>query len=270
MRLLRLVCLVTIAFSLQVLPTWANPPVGKQWLQTFQDEFDGSTLNRQKWATTYPNGRHTNVSNHEQQWYVDDALMVKDGHLYITATRQEKTIHPEYHYVSGLITSHDSFAQQYGYFETRAQIPKGEGMWPAFWMLPIHNQDFPENHDFPEIDILESFGTRTQQPYQTYFTWNKSAKTHKFMTITNTTTDLSEDFHTYGVYWTKDVIQWFIDDKPVAETKELVSHVPEYLLLNLALQADTVNHSNVANNIALNSGKPASYIIDYVRAYQEK
>lgn len=269
MRLLRFISLVLTVFWMQSLPSWADPPSGKKWIQSFQEEFNGTHLNRHKWSTSYSDGRRTNVSNHEQQWYVDEALMVKDGHLSITA-RKGKTIHPEYHYVSGLITTHNSFAQQYGYFEMRAQIPKGEGMWPAFWMLPINNLNFPENHDFPEIDIMESFGTRTQQPFQTYFAWDQTAKVQEFMTITKSPIDLSDNFHTYGVYWAKDVIQWFIDDKQVAETKELVSHVPEYLLLNLALQADTVYHSNVADNVALNSGKSASYVIDYVRAYKQK
>ena len=96
MRLLRFVCLVLTLLWIQPLPIRADPPSGKRWVKTFQEEFNGTHLNRRKWSTTYADGRHTNVSNHEQQWYVDEALLVKDGHLTITA-RQGKTIHPEYH-----------------------------------------------------------------------------------------------------------------------------------------------------------------------------
>ena len=58
--------------------------------------------------------------------------------LSITARRtpedlREVLFHNEY--ISGMLTTQNSFAQKYGYFEIRSKIPVGVAVWPAFWML---------------------------------------------------------------------------------------------------------------------------------------
>ena len=34
-------------------------------------------------------------------------------------------------YTSGMLSSRDSFAQTYGYFEIKCEMPEGQGTWPA-------------------------------------------------------------------------------------------------------------------------------------------
>ena len=43
-----------------------------------------------------------------------------------------------YPYTSGHLNSWHSFSQQYGYFEISAKMPDGQGLWPAFWLLPMN------------------------------------------------------------------------------------------------------------------------------------
>ncbi len=55
-------------------------------------------------------------------------------------------------YISGILTTQGRFSQKYGYFEIRAKIPVGVGVWPAFWML-ADDGGWP-----PEVDIMEGRG----------------------------------------------------------------------------------------------------------------
>ena len=57
-------------------------------------------------------------------------------------------------YISGILTTQSRFSQKYGYFEIRAKIPVGIGVWPAFWML-ADDGGWP-----PEIDVMEGRGQR--------------------------------------------------------------------------------------------------------------
>jgi hypothetical protein len=146
---------------------------------TFQDEFDDFSLFDEnsfagRWRTQFGYGGPTAVesrslvSNGERQAYVDrafrgvgaatinvDPFRVANGVLTITAekaTPSTKAAIWGLDYTSGMIASRFSFAQRYGYFEMRAALPVGKGLWPAFWLLPI-DKSWP-----PEIDIVEAIG----------------------------------------------------------------------------------------------------------------
>jgi len=58
--------------------------------------------------------------------------------------------------LSSVDADHNGFAQQYGYFEIRCQMPdSGNGAWPAFWLVP-NNFGISTNH--LEVDIFEWYG----------------------------------------------------------------------------------------------------------------
>ena len=151
--------------------------------RTFHDDFDQHPLLNGGWVPHYAGagslpesfyaggegsvlGRKTKY-NGEQQIYVDpgyegrgmvplglNPFKVRDGVLSIVASRipsdlKEMLFSNEY--VSGVLTTQKSFSQKYGYFEIRAKIPLGTGVWPAFWLL-ANDGGWP-----PEIDG----GTRT-------------------------------------------------------------------------------------------------------------
>lgn len=133
---------------------------------TFDDEFDnfsaaaGSTdlskpLNA-TWQTQFFWGARYFGSNGEQQYYSDSTtgtnpFSLQNGALDITAAPGSNPAGQPYN--SGMINSYHSFSQTYGYFEMRAKLPEGQGMWPAFWLLP-------ENGGTGEIDAMEAFGAK--------------------------------------------------------------------------------------------------------------
>jgi beta-glucanase (GH16 family) len=133
-----------------------------------------------------------------------------------------------YKYMSGRLNSRASLAQTYGYFEARAKVPSGDGLWPAFWMLPARG-GWP-----PEIDIFEVLGRDPSVVYHSIHTgvWSKPNHfTHKYQTD-----DLSKDYHTYGVWWDRDVIRFYLDDTFVTQydTPRQLNQ-PCYLIINLAV-----------------------------------
>lgn len=225
---------------------------------TFADEFDtlssspdGSTG---LWKTSYAWGNRTLGSNGEQQYYSDssvgiDPFTVSDGVLDITAAPGPNPLNLPY--VSGAITTETSFSQLYGYFEIRAEMPAGQGLWPAFWLLPA-DLGWP-----PELDIVEVLG---HDPTTLYFS------THSTVQATEGTTlkvaDVSEGFHTYGAMWGPEQVTMYIDGIEVASMATPADmHDEMYMLVNLAVGGYWPGLPDSTTPF------PAHMLVDYVHAY---
>ncbi|MGO4705710.1 family 16 glycosylhydrolase [Microvirga sp. 2MCAF38] len=218
------------------------------------------------WDTGYPwtaaNGG-TNESNNEQQWYINanysatqglGTYKINNGAMNITAAPTPTSIKPfvnGYNYTSGMITTNHSFSQTYGYFEMRAQLPAGQGLWPAFWLLRT-DYSWP-----PEIDIMEVIGSQPNVLNTTvHYGNNQSMGTE--INVSGMTTG----FHTYGVDWQKDTITWYFDGQKVFQTATPAGmDKPMYMLANLAVGGDWPGSPNGSTSF------PATMQIDYIRAY---
>ena len=225
---------------------------------TFQDEFttlsassDGSTG---LWQTSLDYGNRTLGSNGEQQYYSDrsvgvDPFTIQNGVLNITAQPGSNPLGLPYN--SGAIISKASFSQLYGYFEIRAQMPAGQGLWPAFWLLPADGS-WP-----PELDVFESLG---HDPNTLYFS------THSTVQETQGTTlpvaNVSDGFHTYGAMWGPAHVTMYIDGIEVAQMPTPDDmHKPMYMLANLAVGGYWPGAPDSTTPF------PAHLLIDYVHAY---
>jgi beta-glucanase (GH16 family) len=236
---------------------------------TFADHFDRLSLSDDggTWDTRHwwaPEKGATLTENGEKQWYINpsydptamvDPFSVDDGVLTITAQKTPEAIRPVidgYEYTSGMLTTHSSFAQTYGYFEIRADMPDERGTWPAFWLLPADGS-WP-----PELDVVEMRG---QDPNTVHVTVH-SNETGKRTSISNAVTvDDTGGFHNYGVLWTPEKIVWYFDDVAVASADTPSDmHDPMYMIVNLAV-------GGVAGtpDTGLNDG--AELKVDYIRAY---
>ncbi len=169
-------------------------------------------------------------------------------------------------YLSGVITSYNSFRFLYGKVEMRARMPAGNGLWSAFWLLnAYYNQDQPED---PEIDIIEALGDRTTIAHQAYhyktdpngdgqFEGSKSVENQSFIN------DFSADFHTYAVEWSKGLIVWFVDGVEVKRVEgDIVSDEQMYVIANLAVGGWFPGPADETTPF------PAKFEIDYIRVYQ--
>jgi beta-glucanase (GH16 family) len=243
--------LATLVALVSAVPCVAQQKPG--WKLTFHDEFDGTSLDLSQWNPQDPWGR---VRNSELQAYVKDALVVHDGILHITAQKRAA----EYggamrQYTSGMMTTYGKFAQKYGWFEIRCRVPKGNGLWPAFWMLP-EPLGWP-----PEIDVVENLGQDTGVAYFTNHFTGSDGKHGSKGSGKVATPDLSADFHIYAVEWTQQAIVWYLDGVEKFRSGQGVTQQPMYLLVNLAIGG---NWPVPPDQTTI---WPASFDVDYVRVY---
>ncbi|RVU15952.1 family 16 glycosylhydrolase [Methylobacterium oryzihabitans] len=236
---------------------------------TFADEFNGSSLDKGKWGTGYSWGAangSTNSGTGEIQWYINDdyaptaglgTYTVGNGVLDIKeapASAATQALVNGHRFTSGMINSAESFTQTYGYFEMRADIPSGPGMWPAFWLLPERGA-WP-----PELDVMEVV---TSSP-DTLITTLHSGSGDSGMTQghTNLSGLSSGGMHTYGVDWQPDTVTWYLDGREVFQAATPADmHQPMYMLANLAAGGPWAGQPDGSTNHML---------IDYIRAYSEK
>jgi beta-glucanase (GH16 family) len=179
---------------------------------TWQDEFNGGAgapIDSGKWKFDIGG---SGWGNNEQQYYTNSTSNVAQdgqGHLAITARRENPANYQCHYgtcqYTSGRILTADKFSQRYGRFEASIKIPKGQGIWPAFWMLGGNN--WPTTG---EIDIMENVGNQPNTVYGTVHGPGYSGA-EGIGGNRNIGTPLSNAFHTYAVEWSPNLIVWFLD-----------------------------------------------------------
>lgn len=229
-----------------------------QWELTFSDEFDGDKLDLDKWTPKDPWGV---VRNDELQAYIEKAFTISDGILHI---RCEDI--PAYYdgakrdYRSGMMSTTGKFAQKYGRFEIRCRVPKGQGLWPAFWMLP-EPPAWP-----PEIDVLEILGHEPDRVYMTNHWVNPAKPDGNSLSKSGEYkgADFSKDFHTVAVEWESGEIRWYVDGILRHRSDKGVPDQPMFLLVNLAVGGDWAKAPTKETVF------PADFEIDYVRVWKRK
>lgn len=241
----------------------------------FSEEFDSNDLDQSYWSTCYDwklptETGCTNHGNFERQWYTDDQLSVENGVLHITAIKKPVDVVVNKHvksfdYQSGMINSGSgnssgivNWSGVYGYYEAKIKFDKGQGVWPAFWLLPT-NRQWP-----PEIDIMEFVGSKPGEILQTLH-WDKDGKPQKKTSVTRNVEDYSANWHTYSVNWQPDRIDWFIDGNITSSyTGPNIPDEPMEIILNLAIGGTLPGDPDNTTDF------PVSMTVDYVRVYQSE
>lgn len=239
------------------LSLFADPENSSDWELTFVDEFDGEKIDYEKWTPKDPWGV---VRNDELQAYILKAFELKDGILRIRCEDE-----PAFYdgakrdYRSGMMTTSGKFSQSYGRFEVRCKVPRGRGLWPAFWMLP----DPPAWP--PEIDVLELLGQEPDKLYMSHHWPNPADPGGDSLSQTGEYqgTDFSDGFHSFAVEWEKDEIRWYVDGTERHRSNESIPHGPMFLLLNLAV-------GGWAELPTPDTVFPAFFEVDYVKVWKRK
>jgi len=244
----------------------------------WSDEFDGpagSSFDATKWVAETGGG---GWGNQEREFYTtrtENVALDGNGHLVITALAEPATTtdtcwYGICRYTSARIKTKGLFAQTYGRFEARIRIPRGQGLWPAFWMLGdnIDRVGWPMSG---EIDIMENIG---REPTTVHGTMHGPGYSGAGIggSISLSGGAFADDFHRYAVEWTPGRIKWFVDDTAYfqttpasipANTTWVFDH-PFFLLLNVAVGGGWPNDPDATTTF------PQRMVVDYVRVYKAK
>ncbi|MFF1298605.1 MULTISPECIES: ricin-type beta-trefoil lectin domain protein [unclassified Streptomyces] len=214
----------------------------------FSDTFDGaagSAVNSSRWSLETGD----NVNNHERQYYTsgtNNAALDGQGHLVITAKKENPANYQCWYgtcqYTSARMNTSGKFSAQYGHVEARMKVPRGQGMWPAFWMLgtDIGSVGWPNSG---EIDVMENVGYEPSTVHGTIHGpgYSGSAGIGSGYTLPNGQA-FADAFHTFAVDWAPNSIKWSVDGV-VYQTRTPADvggntwafNKPFFLILNLAV-----------------------------------
>jgi beta-glucanase (GH16 family) len=137
---------------------------------------------------------------------------------------------------SGVIATVDGngngFAQQYGYFEMKANFPAGVGTWPAFWLL--NQAALTQHQPAGEIDVVESYMQFPTYINTTLHNWTPPASTPAYQQAS--VSNLSVGFHTFGMLWTASTMTFYCDGAALYTfPTPSIMNQPYYPIIDLGL-----------------------------------
>jgi beta-glucanase (GH16 family) len=193
-------------------------------------------------------------------------LYMQDGKMIIEARAEA---YGGKNYTSSRIKTQGKKTFQYGRIDIRAILPKGKGIWPAFWLLPQDNVygTWPKSG---EIDMMEAVGSETSKvlgtahfgpgPNSTYISKNYFLPSGSF----------NDQFHVFSLEWKKDEIKWYVDNvlfSTVAKADLGGNNYPFnekfFFIINLAVGGNLPGAPDATTLF------PQWLILDYVRVYQQ-
>lgn len=225
----------------------------------WSDEFNGNSIDTSKWG--YDIGGN-GWGNNELQYYTSnwENAYVSGGLLHIRAIRG---YYNGRDYTSARLLTKGKFDFQYGYVEARIALPRGNGIWPAFWMLG-RNIDYVSWPACGEIDILEAVNTENK----VYATCHWFSNGHAEYGKPSNNFDVTQ-FHTYSLYWDRDFIRVAVDNRQHYEIyikdgtgNTGAFHNRFFFILNIAVGGNWPGF-NIDNNQF-----PTEMLVDYIRVYQ--
>ena len=243
----------------------------------WSDDFNGKTLDTTKWNYEL---HEPGWVNNELQQYTNstDNTYVKDGNLVIRPVKTVDKKTGKTSYTSGRVNTRNKVDFKYGKVEVRAKLPKGQGSWPAIWMMPTDDSLYGGWPKCGEIDIMELLGNNPSKVYQTLHYGKSSTDIQSQGTKTLTKGDFSSGYHIFTVEWNPDNISFFVDNKLTktinkwytgTEGVGLITYPAPfdqtfYVILNVAVGGNWPGNPDDTTDFS-----KASMLVDYVKVYQK-
>ena len=278
--LLNLVILTSFLITLSACASLKNKVVttndanqnSPEWTLVWSDEFTGNQLNADNWNRQVEKaGRF----NDEWQRYTNSPknAYVEDGNLVIKAIHESED-HGMNQYTSARLNTAGKQTWKYGKIAARIKLPKGQGIWPAFWMLGANINENGGDTPWPqcgEIDILEFYGSKDNAVVEGNIHYANEHNVHQMMGAVAYKLDqgiFADDFHVFELVWNEKEMLWLVDGKEYASTPITAAHFSEFheeffILLNMAVGG---RHAGRPDNTTM---FPQHMYVDWVRVYQK-
>jgi beta-glucanase (GH16 family) len=244
---------------------------------TWSDDFNGpagSAPDQGRWG--YDIGG-SGWGNQELEYYTNstgNAALDGNGHLVITARRENpggfSCWYGSCQYTSARLLTAGRFTQKYGRVEARIKIPRGKGMWPAFWMLGdnIGSVGWPNSG---EIDVMENVG---QEPSTVHGSLHGPGYSGGNSLTGGYTLGggqaFADDFHTFTVDWDPGSVTFSVDGnqyerRTPADTRgnPWVFDHPFFIILNVAVGGSWPGSPDGSTSF------PQQMVVDYVHVYDQ-
>src|ERR1039457_2249753 len=248
------------------------------WQLVWSDEFaqaDGSSPDPTKWGFDIGNGSGGWGNNQlEYDTSRTNNARIVGGQLVIEAAQES---YGGKSYTSARMLTKGNASWAYGRMEARIKIPRGQGIWPAFWMLGT-NIDSVGWPTCGETDIMENIGKTSDQGTahgtihgpQSGGDYNGGAGVGGSYTLPGGAA-LADDFHIFAMEWTINQIKWFVDSSQyyTATPANLPSGgawvftQPQFLILNVAVGGNWPGNPDGTMIF------PQQMLVDYVRVYAD-
>ncbi|MEM6633686.1 MAG: glycoside hydrolase family 16 protein [Bacteroidota bacterium] len=248
-----------------------EPEVEKSYQLVWADEFDTAEIDTTKWSFQIGDGTEYGIpgwGNNELEYYTDreENAFLDSGNLVIVA-REEKF--NNFSYTSARMRTKDLADWKFGRVEVKARLPRGQGIWPAIWMLPTQEVygDWPTSG---EIDIMELVGHEPNTVHGTIH-FGPAWPDNKFIgsPFVLESGEFYDEFHEFSIEWEMDQISFFVDGQSYFNvTKSTTSpHVYPFnqffhLILNIAVGGNWPGPPDTSTEF------PQRMEIDYIRIYQ--
>jgi beta-glucanase (GH16 family) len=248
---------ITLLFFLISLNLFSQSKNGYSLM--WEDNFKDTSLDTTNWS--YEIAEPGRVNN-ELQRYTNKNVELAEGKLLIIANKENNE------YTSARINTKGKRTFTYGLFEIKAKLPQGVGTWPALWMLG-QNIDEVGWPACGELDIMEHVGKRPNFIHSTVHNSSGYGATPYtgVLEIKNPFTE----FHIYGMEWTKEYIDFFVDGKLVCHYQPEVKNLdtwpfdkPCFLIFNIAIGGDW------GGPVVDDKIFPAVMTVDWVKVFQKK
>ncbi len=244
-------------------PTAMTAAAPQAWVMDWSDEFEGDTLDASKWVAE--TGGH-GWGNNELQYYTGrpENLRLEDGKLVIEARKER---YEGRDYTSARIKTAGLEERMHGRYEARIKIPRGQGIWPAFWMLgnDIATTGWPR---CGEIDIMENIGKEPGIVHGTLHGPGYSGENAFGRPSPLASGSYADDFHVFAVEWEPGEIRWYRDGilyhtaRPGMVGGDWVFEHPFFVILNLAVGGNWPGYPDAS------TAMPQRMLVDYVRVYR--
>ena len=239
----------------------------------WSDEFDGDKLDRAKWnLNPHMCGREDLEVRTDES-----AVKVENGAVSLISGRIDDT----HYYTNASLTTDDTMIFKYGYVEIRAKVPSLKPAYPSFWMKAKAGYRTDEDN-MGEIDIFENFGETGKLSFACHNWWTGGHSSIGADTMAFDSREEAENWHTYGLRWTENALEYYIDgnlcntfdisEETVggkADLKSASFRDHYYLVMNNYVFTASYHFSTPERVATPEDMFPINYSIDYVRLYQK-